>query len=105
MIRNALQKIRMTWGLTWEGSTMPVNVRLLVDAIALVIMLVLAYGMVEYVSSNAKLADANAVAVHRAAQAELNLAHCLNGLNLRTDGGMIMCEKAFWVDIYKGEKS
>lgn len=100
-----LQKVRMMWGLTWKDSTMPVNMRLLVDAIALLIMLVLAYGLVEYVSSNARLADANAIAVKRADLAEMNLAHCLNGKSLTTEGGMIMCEKAFWVDISKGEKS
>lgn len=31
--------------------------------------------------------------------ADANLATCLNGGSLVTDGGMVMCSKAHWVEI------
>lgn len=92
-----LYALRRFYGLHWKTSLPAIDWRLWIDALLFVLVICFALAMVEYISDNVKLADANAIAVHRADRAELNLAHCLNGGSLNADGGMVMCEKAYWV--------
>jgi hypothetical protein len=59
-----------------------------------------AYALVEYVTKNAALSDRAVVAERKQMQAEVALAHCLNGGSLDAGSdGWIMCEKAYWVKL------
>jgi len=92
-----LYALRRHYGLRWKTSLPVIDWRLWIDALLFVIVICFALALVEYISDNVKLADANAIAVHRADRAELNLAHCLNGGSLNAETGMVMCEKALFV--------
>lgn len=100
-----LYALRRHYGLRWKTSLPAIDWRLWFDALIFVAMLCAVFALVDFIGQNITLADANARATYRADRAELNLAHCLNGGSLNADGGMVMCDKAFWVDISKGEKS
>lgn len=94
-----LQKVRMMWGLTWEGSTLPINLRLVVDGLVFVFVMFAVYFLVDYIAANAELSSKAAAAEHRAKQSESALIACMNGAPLvdTKNNGAVMCDPAKWV--------
>lgn len=90
---------RFRYGLQWPGKYPPIPWRVIVDALLLMALMFGAYALVDYVARNAALSDRAVISEHQKIKAEAALAHCMNGGSLRTDGGMVMCDKALWVDI------
>lgn len=87
------------YGLRWKTGLPPIKWRIIIDALLLTALMFSAYALVEYISRNAALSDRVVISERQKMKAEAALATCLNGGSLATDGGMVMCSKAHWVDI------
>jgi len=95
-----LYSLRRHYGLAWRNKYPPIPWRVIVDALLLMALMFSAYALVEYVTKNAALSDRAVVAERKQMQAEVALAHCLNGGSLDAGSdGWIMCEKAYWVKL------
>ena len=94
-----LYALRRHAGLRWKTNLPQINWRLLVDGLLFAAVIILALMLVDYITRSAVLNDRAVIAEIKRTQAEANLAHCLNGNALTTDGGMVMCSKAHWVEI------
>lgn len=90
---------RFRYGLRWPGKYPPIPWRTMMEGILFTVVLILVLMFVDYKDRSAVLSDRATIAERQRIQAEANLAHCLNGRSLTTDGGMVMCSKAHWVEI------
>lgn len=90
---------RFRYGLLWPGKLPRINWLLWIETLVFVAFLILAYALVDYISRSAVLSDRATVAERQKIKAENALAHCMNGGSFRVDGGMVMCDKAFWVQL------
>lgn len=96
-----LYALRRHFGLRWKTGFPQVQWRIIFDALIFTALMFAVYALVDYISTNAKLADRAVISERQKMKAEAALATCLNGGSLTTDGGMVMCEKALWVEIGK----
>lgn len=90
---------RFRYGLHWPGNLPKIDWALWIQALVAVAFMLCAYALVDTIAQKAALSDRAAVNDRQKVKAEAALAHCMNGGSLRTDGGMVMCDKAYWVQL------